>query len=138
MELVLDANILVAAFLRSATTRELLLDERLALWTPEHSITETERVLTAPRLRKRLGNLSAVEVRNLLSQLTAKIHVVPITEYYSFLPAAEQLAPHTEDAPYLALAMRLRLPIWSNDAGLKEQQNIRVYTTEELLDLLRP
>ena len=78
MELVLDANILVAAFLRSATTRELLLDERLALWTPEHSITETERVLVSPRFRKRLG------------------------------------------------------------AGLKEQQRVRVYTTEELLDLLRP
>jgi len=29
MELIVDANVLVAAFLRSATTRELLLDQRL-------------------------------------------------------------------------------------------------------------
>ena len=138
MELVVDANILVAAFLRSATTRELLLDERLTLWTPEHSITETERVLTAPRFRKRLGKILTTDVRHLLSEFTARIRVAPITEYRSSLPEAELLAPHAEDAPYLALAMQLRLPIWSNDAGLKDQQRVRVYTTEELLDLLRP
>lgn len=40
MELVVDANVLVAGFLRSATTRELLLDERLGLWVPEHGLTE--------------------------------------------------------------------------------------------------
>ena len=47
MELVVDANVLVAGFLRSGTTRELLLDERLVLWSPEWSVIEAEQVLTA-------------------------------------------------------------------------------------------
>ena len=59
MELVLDANILVAAFLRFATTRELLLDERLTFYAPEYSVAETEKVLVSPRLRQRFGQLSA-------------------------------------------------------------------------------
>lgn len=138
MELVLDANILIAAFLRSATTRELLLDERLTLWTPEHSITETERVLTSARFRKRLGKISITDVRQLLGQFTMRIRVAPTSEYRDSLPEAEPLAPHAEDAPYLALAIQLGLSLWSNDSGLKEQQHVRVYTTEELLDLLRP
>ena len=46
MELVVDANILVAGFLRAATTREMLLDERLTLWAPEYALLkEQERVV---------------------------------------------------------------------------------------------
>lgn len=71
MELVVDANIIVAGFLRSAKTRQLLFHERLRLLAPEYTLTEAERVLTSQRLRKRLGGLSPAQVRFLLSQLTA-------------------------------------------------------------------
>ena len=47
MEFILDANILVAGFLRAATTREFLVDNRLTLWAPAYSLTEAERVLTS-------------------------------------------------------------------------------------------
>lgn len=43
MELIVDANILLAAFLKEAVTRELLLDERLHLFAPEHLLSETAR-----------------------------------------------------------------------------------------------
>ena len=36
MKLVVDANILIAALLKDATTRELLLKEELELFAPEH------------------------------------------------------------------------------------------------------
>lgn len=136
MELVLDANILVAGFLRSATTRELLLDERLTLWAPEYSLQETEHVLTAPRLRRRLGNLPAAELRWLLGQLTAKVRFLAASAYQRHLARAQQLAPHPEDAPYLALALHLNLPLWSNDAALARQHAVRVYSTTDLLALL--
>ena len=137
MELVLDANILVAGFLRAATTRELLLDERLILWAPDYSLTEAEQVLIAPRFRRRLGSVSAAEVRALLTQLTARVRVQPTSTYQQQLADAQRLAPHAEDTPYLALAMRLRLPLWSNDAALNTQNAVPVYTTQELLSLLQ-
>ena len=136
MELVLDANVLVAAFLRSATTRELLLDERLTLWVPEHGLTEAERVLTTPRLRRRLGTLSIADVRLLLARFTLRVRVLPASAYQHHLAHAQRMAPHAEDAPYLALAMHLRLPLWSNDLALKDQNILPVYTTEEVLALL--
>jgi len=136
MEFVVDANVLVAGFLRSATTRELLLDERLSLWTAEYSLTETERVLTSPRLRRRLGGMSQAEVRSLLTQLSAHIRILPASAYQRHLSRAHQLAPHPEDAPYLALALHLNLPIWSNDSALKNQKVVPVHSTEELLTLL--
>lgn len=132
----MDANILVAGFLRSATTRQLLLDERLVLWAPEYSLTETERVLTSPRLRRRLGGLAHTEVRSVLAQLTTRVRVLPASAYHRYLSTAQQLAPHPEDAPYLALALHLNLPLWSNDAPLTRQHAVRVYSTEDLLALL--
>ena len=136
MELVLDANVLVAAFLKSATTRELLLDERLICYAPEYSVAETEKVLEAPRLRQRLGRLSTVQVKTILAQLMGAVRIVPDVEYRSYLIRAQQFAPHDEDAPYLALAMRLRIPLWSNDVALKTQPVVTIYTTHELLELL--
>ncbi len=137
MELVVDANVLVAGFLRSGTTRELLLDERLVLWAPEYSLTETEQVLAAPRLRRRLGGLSVSDVRALLTQLTAKVRLVPLADYQQLMPSAKRLAPHTEDELYLALALHLRLPLWSNDIALKDQPAVTVCTTLELLAILQ-
>ena len=136
MELVVDANILVAGFLRSAVTRELLLDERLTLWVPEYGLTETERVLMMPRLRHRLGDLSRTEVRFLLAQLTGKFHILPASLYQPRLAKTSRLAPHPEDAPYLAVALQLHISLWSNDADLKKQGVVPVYTTHELVQLL--
>ncbi len=134
MELVVDANILVAGFLRAAVTRELLLDERLTLWTPEYAVLETERILLTPRIQRRFGKLSAEQVKLALAATTSSIQVLPETAYRSNLPEAKAFSPDPADTPYFALALHLETPIWSNDALLKEQDRVTVYTTQEVLD----
>lgn len=42
-----------------------------------------------------------------------------------------------DDVPYLALALFLDIPIWSNDGDFKEQSLVKVYTTTELLQTLK-
>ena len=136
MELVVDANVIIAGFLKSATTRSLLLDDRLILSAPEHTLTESEKVLRSARLRKKLKGLSQAEVTSLLDQLTARIRMVPAISYRHHLKEAHQLAPHPEDAPYLALALHLGVPLWSNDADLARQPDVVVHPTMKLLELL--
>ncbi|MEM0330548.1 MAG: PIN domain-containing protein [Archaeoglobaceae archaeon] len=41
------------------------------------------------------------------------------------------------DAPFLFLAIALNCPIWSNDKDLKKQSLVKVYTTKEILELLK-
>ena len=137
MELVVDTNVLVAGFLRSAVTRELLLDERLALWAPEYLLTEAERVLLTPRLRRRLGPLSPQDIRVVLTQLTARIRILPASTFHLKLPEAKALIADQEDAPFVALALHLHLPLWSNDVPLRAQRVVHVYTTEDVLSLLQ-
>ncbi len=93
MRLVIDANILIAALLKDATTREILLKEETEFFAPEKS-------------------------------------------FLPFIKRSLSLVSHIEDAPYLALSWALRLPLWSNDAALKTQSLVQIYTTSELLDIL--
>lgn len=83
-----------------------------------------------------LGHLSVQEIGLLLGRLTAKIQVASRSTYESALAQAKALAPHPEDAPYLALALTLQIPLWSNDLELKKQTAVSIFTTEELLRVL--
>ena len=134
MELVVDANILVAGFLRAAVTRELLLDGRLTLSTPEYAVLETERILLTPRIQRRFGKLSPEQVKLALATTASNVQVLSETIYRANLPEAKKLAPDPADIPYFALALHLNIPLWSNDILLKEQDRIVVYTTQEVLD----
>lgn len=136
MQLVIDANILLAGFGRGAITRELLLDPRLDLFAPEHLLIETERHLTHNvSLQKRIG-LSKPQIRLIFDQLTHSIRTVEAEQYSVSMPEAFGLAAHPEDAPYLALALWKRIPLWSNDKGIKRQSRVQVYTTAELIAVM--
>lgn len=56
IRLVIDANILISAFLKAATTRRLVLDEKLELYAPIDLVLETQKVLKN-RLAKRWQTL---------------------------------------------------------------------------------
>ncbi|MBI3291783.1 MAG: hypothetical protein HYZ73_03100 [Elusimicrobia bacterium] len=104
------------------------------LWTPEYAVLETERILLTPRIQRRFGKLSAEQVKLALAATTSSIQVLPETAYRSNLPEAKAFSPDPADTPYFALALHLETPIWSNDALLKEQDRVTVYTTQEVLD----
>ena len=69
--------------------------------------------------------------------LTQRIRVFPETSYQPVMTKALALAPHRQDAPYLALAFILKAAVWSNDKGVKKQTTVTVYSTTELLAVLR-
>ncbi len=134
--MVVDANILLAGFGRGAITRELLLDPRLDLFAPEHLLIETERHLaTNTALQKRIG-LSKPQIRLIFEQLTHSIRTVEAAQYSVSMPEALRLAAHSEDAPYLALALWKKTPLWSNDKGMKLQGKVPVFTTAQLIAVL--
>lgn len=135
MELVVDTNILVAGALRARVTRELILNDRFTLWGPEHLMVESKRNLGNLLLLPRLSDLSKTEVMEAFDEMTSRIRLVPTSSFRATIAEALRLAPHPEDASFLALAMHLCLPLWSNDAGFKKQNAVTVYATHELLKL---
>lgn len=134
MELVLDANILFAALIKSAKTRELILNEELILYAPEFLLEEFTKHLD--ELEAKTG-VKEKELKEIVQELIANsnIKIIPQEEISSFIPKAKSLSPDPEDYVYLALALRKRCGIWSEDKRLRQQEQIKIYSTKELIEL---
>jgi len=65
-----------------------------------------------------------------------RIKLIPNEEIEQFIDEAMNICPDENDIQYFALALKLNIPIWSNDKKLKEQNKVKVYSTEELKELL--
>lgn len=135
MQLVVDTNIIIAALFKNAITRELLWEENFEFFAPEHIRVELEKLIRDPKFRRRL-HTGDTELRSLIDLIFKNIIVLPESMYYTFNKKARNLAPHPQDIPFMALALALRIPLWSNDTELREQSSVIVYSTKELLEIV--
>jgi len=87
------------------------------------------------QLAKKLGT-SPANIEDALQTLfqAAKIKTAELGEFRKFLKTALRHSPDKNDAPYIALALKLGCPLWSNDKALKKQEKAIVISTEELLE----
>lgn len=130
MQLVADANVLLASFIRRGVTQELLLEKDLALVTPEFVLSEIEEH-RGEALEK--SGKSAAELDEFLDAVRGRVRVVPEHEVRERWQEAKRLSPDPDDVPYFALALKLGCAIWSNDRRLKGQKQVKVLNTSELL-----
>lgn len=66
--------------------------------------------------------------------LTWKITEVTFEEFKVKLPEASQITPNEKDTELFAVALLRNLPIWSNEKALKEQEKVRVFSNQEILE----
>ncbi len=69
------------------------------------------------------------------AEVEAKIDFASINAYKKFLKKAVKALADSDDAPYVALALATKMPIWSNDAELKKQSLANVLSTKEVVEL---
>jgi len=136
MELVLDANILFSALIKSGATRELMLAKELRLRTPEFIISEFLKYIDL--IAGKTG-VKPKQLKILMLELLAQadVEIVPVSELKFFLEKAKQLSPDPDDALYFALALRSKCGIWSNDKALKSQNEVEIHSTADLLKLFK-
>ncbi len=133
--LVVDTNIIISALLKDSFTRKLLLSGKLPeLSAPVFILEELNKYLD--HISKKL-DVSKESIRKLLAEFfdAVPIQVISQDQYSSYLKSAQQISPDFKDAPYLALAMFLECAVWSQDRALKNQTQVKVYSTTELLQL---
>lgn len=135
MILVVDANILLAALIKAKDTRSVLLFSDNNFYTPEYSIQEFKKHL--PMLQKKTG-LPEKEISELLEKLLeeSETKIIPFEEFRHQESMAKEISPDPDDVAYIALALHLGCPLWSNDKALKKQTKVKVYSTQELLQRL--
>jgi len=136
MQIVLDTNILVASLLKKGPTRAALFSKKFELFSPDNATAE---ILRNKEEFKRKSSTNERDFTDALELIFENISVVPIEEYAGFREKALSLCPekHKDDWPFIALALKLGSPLWSNDSALKKQKEVAVYSTSELLEKLR-
>ena len=118
MQFVVDANILFAAFIKDGLTAEILVDDFLVFYVPEFLFVEFIKH-KSEILEKTKRTHEDFEF--IFETIKSRIRVIPKEEYADMLIQAEKISPDPDDVPYFALALKLKIPIWSNDKRLKEQ-----------------
>ena len=134
MDLVVDANEIFAALIKESKTHELIFDERLHLFTTEFFFAEFKE--HSEEIQEKTDKTDE-ELNHLLDVLKKKIKLIPMEELLPYVDEAEEISPDPDDVAYIALALKLKCSIWSQDRKLKEKQSkVQVYSTEDLMRML--
>ncbi|MFH1803173.1 MAG: PIN domain-containing protein [archaeon] len=143
MKLVIDSNVLFTFFWKnSALTNILEIKPDIELFSPEYALTEiTNNKLELLQKTK----LSASEFDKKKNELAEIVSFIPLKEYSSSIKEIKSLT-HSfpehkkdeilKDADFLALALQLNVPLWSNDKLLRKQPQIPVLSTADMIELL--
>lgn len=136
MELVVDANILISGLLKDGITRELMFNTTLDLYTSEFIFIEFFNHIK--ELAKK-ADMAKNEFKDLAEILVVESNLKIITkeEIKSFTALADKISPDPDDAQYFATALKLNCAIWSNDKELKNQNYVKIYSTSDIIKMLK-
>lgn len=129
MLLVVDTNILFSFFWKDSFLAKIMVSQELELFSPEYALEEIKKYEKEIRIKTGLSN---EEFNKKRAELPVFIAFIPLKEYQESLKKLKDV-PDKNDIDFLALALKLKCPLWSNDIALKKQNQIKTITTKELL-----
>ena len=134
MELVIDANIIISALISpTGKTSEIIFSDKLKLYAPKYLQEEISKHMR--EISKKSG-LSDEEIEILLSLMFLNIEIISFPNFKKFMKQASEICPDPNDEEYFALSLKLKCPLWSNDAKLKHGQNLlKVLNTGEVVSI---
>jgi predicted nucleic acid-binding protein len=129
---VIDSNIIFSSLLKDSTARKIILSDTFNLFAPEFLFTEIKKY---EKVILEKSGLNKESYEYLLLLLQSHVAVIPFDEFSDFLKEAEEEMDNIDkkDAPFIALALKLEIPIWSNDLDFKKQKKVVSYTTDEIM-----
>lgn len=130
MKFVVDTNILYTFFWKNSLTHKILLRQDLELFSPEFAI---EEINSHKQDILRKTKLSEEKFKELKTDMAIAVEFLSIEKYKDFFDSAKKISPDPNDIDFFALALKLDLPIWSNDSLLKKQNTINVFSTLDML-----
>lgn len=135
MFLVVDANIVLSALLTKGRSFDIFvmnkLYKRYEFIAPEFLFFEIGKNFDETVKRSKL---SSEEVAKVLKFIKDEIEFIPFKEFNEQADKASSLAPHEKDVQYFALALAFNCGIWSEEKAFKQQSQVKVFSTKELME----
>lgn len=115
--LVIDANIAISALIKDSLSSALIFNKDIDLFAPEFFLYE---ILKYKPLISKKTNRSETNLEKIFGLLLEVVTLIPTYDFSNQLKKAYKFSPDKNDFMYLALAMHLNCPLWSNDKALKK------------------
>src|SRR3989338_1675496 len=92
LEFVVDANVLFSALIANGTTRSLIFNPGLKLYSPEYLLNElNEHLQTDEELRYKLKQTKE-ETDRIVHELLHNMEIIPLSEYAPFVRKAVEIS----------------------------------------------
>lgn len=133
MKVVVDTNVIFSALIAAGKTRDLILLEDLDLLIPEffyNELRNNEKEIISKT------SLTESEFSTLLNIFFEDVDVIPKAEFEDEISLAKDIMEDIDpdDVPFVALAMKKDVRIWSDDKHFQQQETVEVFRTEDLLE----
>ena len=135
---VVDTNILFSALLKDdSLTGKVLRSDACVFYYPCDGLKEID-CYRDYIISKRNRYLQAHSFQHALKFILECIIIVPQEMYSSKIPEAFEIMKDIDpkDTPFLALALQLGCPLWSNDRHFQNLSKICQYDTKSIIRLL--
>ena len=132
MKLVVDTNVAFSLLKKDSFTKQLAKKHSLKLYSHFFILEELSKYSELLCSKLKISEDKFERIKKILSRLVnLKVKVSP-----QQLNWAKRLISDPKDSPYLALALKLNIPVCSEDSHFKEQSVVEVFTTKELKEFL--
>jgi predicted nucleic acid-binding protein len=135
MKVVVDSNVLFTFFWKDSVFRMIGRKQYASMFSPEYALEEIKK--HSNEIKKK-AKLSDSEFKKTREELVNNVIFVPIKEYAKGLRKAKQIMPEDllDDIDFLALAIELNCPLWSNDKMLKSQKDVPVFDSKDMAKIM--
>lgn len=132
MKLVIDANIAFSLLKKDSFTRKLIQEYSLELYSHKFILEELRE--HSEELCELL-NIHTEKFERVM-EIFSKLVNLDVNVSPQQINWASKLILDQDDRQYLALALKLNCPIWSEDPHFNEQTKVPVFTTSKLSKFL--
>ena len=133
MKFVVDTNVVISALIKDSLTRSLIFNPKFNLFLPDFSLQEIEKY--AEEIQDKSG-MGKEEFDLLLKLILSNFLIVKKEKYEKYIEETEKICVDKKDVVFLALALSLKIPLWSEDKNLRKQNRVKIYSTRELKNLI--
>jgi predicted nucleic acid-binding protein len=131
MDIVVDTNILFSLFWEKSFTRKILLTSPLNLISPKFALFELRKFKKEIILKT---DINEKKFESYIRDIKSIVDFFDVNEDYK--KEALKISPDKNDAEFIGLSLERKCPFWINDSLLKNQNKVKVFSTEEIINLL--
>jgi predicted nucleic acid-binding protein len=137
MKFIINSNRIIAALIKNASSRHILFFPKFEFYAPKFLVDELEKY--TDEIQKK-AKITSNQFEKIYTDALNKVHVIPFIDYREKIAEAEKIMAKIDikDVAFIATGLALKIEnIWTEDTHFTKQKVMKVYSTQDLIQLLK-